>query len=59
MVVGSLVIDIVDARSGTIVWRGTASKDIDIHAKPETRDKQVNRAVKKLFNHYPGVPRGS
>ena len=55
IVVGSLVVDIIDAGSRTIVWRGTASKDIDVHAKPEDRDKQVNRAVEKLFRHYPGV----
>jgi hypothetical protein len=57
--VGSLVVDIVDAASGTIVWRGTASKDIDLNAKPATRDKQVNRAMKKLFKHYPGVEEDS
>jgi hypothetical protein len=38
IVVGSLMVDIIDAGSSTIVWRGTASKDIDIRAKPATRD---------------------
>ena len=57
--VGSLVVDIIDASSSTIVWRGMASKDIDVHAKPGTRDKQVNRAVEKLFKHYPGVEEDS
>ena len=54
IVVGSLVVDVVDAKSSTIVWRGTASKDIDVHAKPESRDKQVNNVVEKLFRHVPG-----
>jgi hypothetical protein len=59
IVVGSLIVDIVDAKSSTIVWRGMASKDIDVHAKPGKRDKQVNRAVEKLFRHYPGVEENS
>jgi hypothetical protein len=53
--VGTLIVDIVDAASHTIVWRGVASKQIDPHAKPETRDKQVGKAVQKLFRHYPGA----
>jgi len=53
--VGGLIVDIVDAKADNIVWRGMASKDIDVHAKPGTRDKQVNRAVEKMFRHYPGV----
>jgi hypothetical protein len=53
--VGSLIVDIVDAKANNIVWRGMASKDIDVHAKPKDRDKQVNRAVEKMFRHYPGV----
>ena len=55
IVVGSLVVDLIDAGSRTIVWRGTVSKDIDVHAKPADRDKHVNRAVEKLFRRYPGV----
>ena len=54
VLVGTLILDIIDASSNTIVWRGVASKQIDPHAKPETGDKQVNKAVEKLFQHYPG-----
>ena len=57
--VGSLIVDIIDAKANAIVWRGTASKDIDVHAKPGTRDKQVNRAVEKMFRHYPGAEEDS
>ncbi len=57
IVVGSLIVDIIDANARTIVWRGTVSKDIDVHAKPKDRDKQVNKAVEKLFKHYPGDDR--
>ena len=52
--VGSIIVDIIDANARSIVWRGTASKDLDVHAKPKDRDKQVNKAMRKLFTHYPG-----
>ena len=51
--VGTLVIDLVDAKTKTIVWRGMASRDLDINARPEQRDKSINQAAAKLFKHYP------
>ena len=51
--VGTLVIDLVDAATRSIVWRGTASKDLDPKASPEKRDKNINRAVEKVFRKYP------
>jgi Domain of unknown function (DUF4136) len=51
--VGDLTVDIIDARTRTIVWRGTAVKDVDAKTSPEKRDKNVNKAVEKLFKNYP------
>jgi len=53
--VGTVVVDLIDAKANTIVWRGTVRKNIDPDAGPQKRDQQVNKAMKKLFNHYPGV----
>ena len=53
IVTGTLIVDLVDARTRTIVWRGVASKDVNPNAKPEQRDKNINRAAKKLFRNYP------
>lgn len=53
ILVGTMVIDIVDAKTSTIVWRGTATKDIDVAAKPEKRDKNITKTAQKLFKHYP------
>ena len=53
IVTGTLIVDLVDAWTKTIVWRGTASKDINPNAKPEQRDKNINRAADKLFKNYP------
>ena len=43
----------VDARTKTIVWRGTATKDIDVNANPDKRDKNIAKTTEKLFKSYP------
>jgi hypothetical protein len=53
IVTGTLIVDLVDARTRAIVWRGTATKEITANAKPEQRDKNINRAAEKLFKNYP------
>jgi hypothetical protein len=35
-----------------LVWRGTASKTIDPNAKPEKKQKNINKAVEKLLKSY-------
>jgi hypothetical protein len=50
---GTLVIAMVDPETKSIVWRGAASKDLDPKAKPEKREKNLNKAVKKMFDNYP------
>jgi hypothetical protein len=55
IVTGTLIVDLIDARAKTIVWRGTATKEINANAKPEQRDKNINRATAKLFKNYPPV----
>jgi hypothetical protein len=56
IVIGTLVVDLVQASDKTIVWRGTASKQIDGTASPERREKNINKAAEKLFKNYP--PKG-
>jgi len=51
--VGSLVVDMVDATAKRIVWRGTASQDLDPRANAEKKDKNITKAVEKMFKNYP------
>ena len=51
--VGTLAVDVVNATTGMIVWRGMATKDVDVNAKPEKRDKNINKAAEKIFKNYP------
>lgn len=53
VLVGTLVVDISDARTNAIVWRSLASSDIRPTDKPETRDKKVAKATEKMFRNYP------
>ena len=53
IVTGTLVIGMLDANTKAVIWRGTATKDLDPKANPEKRDKNVNKAVTKIFEHYP------
>lgn len=53
ILVGTLAIDVVDAKTSTIVWRGMATKEINPKASPEKRDKNINKAAEKLFKNYP------
>ena len=53
ILVGTLIVDLVQANTKTIVWRGMATKEIDTKASPEKRETNINHAVAKLFKNYP------
>ena len=53
ILMGTLVIDIADAKKGQLAWRGLGVKEVKTDAKPEKRDKSINDAVKKIFKNYP------
>ena len=56
VLVGTLVVDISDARRSAIVWRSLASSDIRPTDKPESRDKKIAKATEKMFKNYPPKP---
>jgi uncharacterized protein DUF4136 len=51
--IGTLMVDMVETATRNIVWRGTATKEVDTKASPEKREKNINRAAEKLFKNYP------
>ncbi len=53
ILVGTLVIDMADAKKGQLAWRGMGVKEVNTQAKPEKRDKSINEAVTKIFKNYP------
>jgi hypothetical protein len=56
IVTGTLVVDMMDARTRAIVWRGFAEHDVNPGAKPEKRDKNITKATEKIFKNYPPKP---
>jgi hypothetical protein len=53
--VGQLAIDMYSATAKALVWRGVVSKTLDPKAKPEKQEKNMGKAVAKLFKSYPPV----
>lgn len=50
---GTLVIDIIDAKTNMLVWEGTAYSEIN--KKPQDPEKVINKAVAKILNGFPAV----
>lgn len=53
ILIGTLVVDIADAKKGELAWRGMGVKEVNTQANPEKRDKSINNAMKKIFKNYP------
>ena len=51
--IGSIVLDMYDASAKQLVWRGMASKAIDEKAKPDKKQKNINKAAEKMLKNYP------
>jgi Domain of unknown function (DUF4136) len=49
--VGTLVVDLYDASSKQLVWRGTATNTLS--DKPENNEKSLDKAVDKMFKKFP------
>ena len=57
ILIGTLVIDLADAKKNQIAWRGMGVKEVNTQAKPEKRDKSITNAVNKIFKNYPPKPK--
>jgi len=51
--IGTLIVDVEDAATGELMWRGAAEKHVHEHASPEHRSKRVNKEVNKMFETFP------
>jgi hypothetical protein len=50
---GTLNLDMYDSANKRLVWRGAVSKTIDPGAKPDKRQKNLDKALDKLLKNYP------
>jgi len=53
VVIGMLVINLKETDTGDLVWRGTATGDVDANASAEKHDKKIHEVVQKIFRDYP------
>lgn len=53
IVIGSVALDMYDAAQRQLVWRGVATKTVDVNAKPEKREKNMRKGAEKLLKDYP------
>ncbi len=51
--VGVLLVDLFDPGRKQLIWRGDASKAIDLKKNPDKNYKNLQKAVAKLFKNYP------
>lgn len=49
--VGTLVVDLYDAKTREMVWRGVATDSVS--DKPQKNTERINKALEKMFAKYP------
>jgi len=52
--VGTLVIDLFDAKTKKLIWRGSSSDTLSDNADKNT--KNLDKGVNKMFQHFPPAP---
>jgi hypothetical protein len=50
---GTLTVDLVDAKTHELLWRGIETKHVHETSKPERRDRRVREEVADVFKHFP------
>lgn len=53
---GTLLLDVVSARSRKLVWRGWTSKRVGTLGTPEERDARVREVVNAILAEFPPTP---
>lgn len=56
---GQLDLDMYDSAKKELVWRGIVSKTLDPNAKPDKRQKNMEKSIAKLLKNYPPPPKKS
>jgi hypothetical protein len=51
--VGTLIIDVIDARHKRLVWRGSGERSLEGDLAPEKRVEVINTTVSEILDRYP------
>jgi hypothetical protein len=55
--IGTLMVDLYDPARKQLIWRGDASKSIDVKKDPDKNYRNLQKAMAKLFKNYPPQPK--
>ena len=50
---GAIIIDIIDPKTRKLMWRGSATDEVNESETPEKRDQVINEAVDKILEKFP------
>ncbi len=50
---GKLIIDLIDAKTKQLVWRGIASRRVPTFDSPQQRDQYIRESVAAIFKKFP------
>jgi len=50
---GQLVLDFVDAKSKSLLWRATASGAVEPRSTPEQQQQRINAVVAEMLSYFP------
>jgi hypothetical protein len=53
---GTLILDVVDAPSNKLVWRGTAQAELSENPSEQQRQERTQEAVEKILEKFPPQP---
>ncbi|WP_372943662.1 DUF4136 domain-containing protein, partial [Shewanella sp.] len=51
--VGTMIVDLVDNKTGKLVWRGTVADTIRDQNTPQERAESINNAIGQVMMNYP------
>lgn len=51
--IGTIAVDLYDPKLDDLIWRGDATKTIDLKKDPDKNYKNLQKAMEKLFKNYP------
>jgi hypothetical protein len=54
--VGMLLVDLYDSGKKELIWRGDATKTLDLKKDPDKNYRTLQKAMTKLFKNYPPKP---
>ncbi len=49
---GTIIVDVLDAKTKDILWRGIAQTPVDKNLEPKKVEKDLAKAVKKMFSNF-------